>query len=401
MGNNDSFQQSFNEIFKTIETQTAGIMEGVAETFAGKAENLRDGTEFDPVSLPRDLYAHRTAQTEWWYYTGHLETTNGDRFGFEYVFFKRRTDLDKFSLVPLRILGNPIFFAHFAITDHRGRKFRYSHRKSANGVFDLPASMSEKHYHLRIGDWSIRESDGAHLLRASIGDDLTFEATLKPKKPVVLNGKDGLGVSFKDEGEASRYFAYTRMEMHGDLIRNGKPEHFTGSAWMDREFGTWHPTDNQKGWDWFSIQLNDNSELMCYQLRDEKGGVSPFSSGTFVQPDGSFSHLTNNDFIIEPTGTWESPQTIAIYPSGWIVSAPGRGLKLRVVPVIPDQELDTRGTTMIVYWEGACDVFDLEDNPVGRAYVELVGYDRSHDSPNLAYFLMGNSFDFPPKSIFG
>jgi len=68
-----------------------------------------------------------------------------------------------------------------------------------------------------------------------------------------------------------------------------------------------------------------------------------------------------------------------------------------------NQELDTRGTTMIVYWEGACEVRGKSDGAdvLGRAYVELVGYDRSHDSPNLAYFLMGNQFEFPSKSIFG
>src|SRR5690349_17973622 len=180
MGKEKTFSSNFNEILKTIETQTASFFEGVTESFVGQAETLRDGTEFNPVELPRDLYAHQNAQTEWWYYTGHLETTSGKHFGFEFVFFKRRTDLDKFSLVPLRLLGNPIYFAHFALTDHEDRKFRYAHRKSANGMLDLPASMSEQHYHLRLGDWTIRESNGSHILRASIGNNVTFEATLTP-----------------------------------------------------------------------------------------------------------------------------------------------------------------------------------------------------------------------------
>ncbi len=252
--------------------------------------------------------------------------------------------------------------------------------------------MSEKHYHLRLGDWTIRESNSAHILRASINHDLTFEATLKPTKPVVLNGKEGNGVSFKDEGEASRYFAYTRMEMDGDIIWNGETEHFTGSAWMDREFGTWTPTNNQKGWDWFSVQLENDTELMCYQLRNESGGVSPFSSGTFVDKNGDSTFLTNEDFKIEPTGFWESPQTKAIYPSSWKLRVPKLDLNLTVTPVIEDQELDTRGTTMIVYWEGACAVKGADKSTNGKAYVELVGYDRSHDAPNLAYFLMGNQF---------
>ena len=403
MGEPNTFQDSIQDLLKKAEQTAADFFEVVTDTFVGKADTLRDGTEHEPVSLPRDLAAHADVQTEWWYYTGHGETNAGKRFGFELVFFKRRTDLDKFSLVPLRLLGNPIYFAHFALTDIEDKKFRYAHRKSANGFFDLPASASEKHFHLRLGDWSLREAKDAHVLRATIGSDVIFEATLKPAKKPIMNGIARDGVSFKDEGEASRYFSYTRMEMEGDLILDGETEHFNGAAWMDREFGTWTPTENQKGWDWFSIQLSNETELMCYQLRNGAGGVSDFSSGTFVAKDGDSTPLGKADFTIEPTGFWKSPQTGATYPSGWNLKVPKFDLDLTVTPVMENQELDTRGTTMIVYWEGACEVKGKASGAdvLGRAYVELVGYDRSHDSPNLAYFLMGNQFEFPSKSIFG
>lgn len=396
-----TLQDTFQDFLKDFEVAAGDFFEGVADAFVGKAETLRDGTELDAVELPRDLAAHGGAQTEWWYYTGHGATDSGKRFGFELVFFKRRTDLDKFSLVPLRLLGNPIYFAHFAITDIDEKKFRYAHRKSSNGWFDPPASASEKHFHLRLGDWSLRESRGAHVLRAT-ANGVVFEASLNPAKNAVLNGRGKDGVSFKDEGQASRYFSYTRMEMEGDLVWNGQTEHFSGAAWMDREFGTWTPTERQKGWDWFSVQLDNDCELMCYQLRDGANNVSPFSSGTFVNENGDFEPLSHEDFTIEPTGYWKSPHTAAIYPSGWRLQAPKFGLDLTVTPVMQDQEIDSRGTTMIVYWEGACEVTGKagESDVNGRAYVELVGYDRSHDQPNLAYFLMGNSFEFPRKSIF-
>ena len=402
MGEQNTFQDSFQDILKKLESNATDFLEGVAEAFVGKAETLRDGTEFEPVSLPRDLAAHHNVQTEWWYYTGHGETVSGKKFGFELVFFKRRTDLDKFSLVPLRLFGNPIYFAHFALTDINDKNFRYAHRKSANGIFDQPASASEEHYHLRLGDWSVREANDAHVLRATIGGDVIFEATLKPTKKAVLNGIAKDGVSFKDEGQASRYFSYTRMEMEGDLIHNGETEHFHGSAWMDREFGTWTPTENQKGWDWFSIQLTNDTELMCYQIRNSAGGASNFSSGNFVDKNGDFTPLSHKDFEIEPTGYWKSPHTKATYPSGWKVRVPKFDLDLTIKPVMNNQELDTRGTTMIIYWEGACKVSGKANGQdvKGRAYIELVGYDRSHDSPNLAYFLMGNQFEFPAKSIF-
>ncbi len=395
MGAQDFLEQSFTSLFKTVDSASSRFLEGIAELVSGSADPLRDGTEFDAIVLPRDLFAHKNAQTEWWYYTGHAKSDSGRHFGFELVFFKRRTDLDKFGNVPLRLLGNPIYFAHFAVTEQETKSFRYSHRKSANGLLDDPASASEKHYHLRLGDWSVRESHGNHELRASIGNDLLFEASLKPVKPVVLNGKKKDGVSFKDEGQASRYFSYTRMELDGDITSNGETEHFTGSAWMDREFGTWTPTEKQKGWDWFSIQLDEGTDIMVYQLRDSRNNVSDYSAGVFVEKDGTYEHLPYPEFHVTPTGDWKSENSGATYPSGWNIEIPSRGVSLSVTPVVRNQELDTRGTTMIVYWEGACLVAgNVGGNDVtGNAYVELVGYDRSHENPNLAYFLFANRFE--------
>lgn len=381
-------------ILRSAEEAASGFFETLTDTLTGKAGDLRDGTEHDPVCLPRDLAAHPSAQTEWWYYTGHAVTDNGRELGFELVFFKRRTDMDKFSVVPVRLLGNPFYFAHFAVTDKTNRRFQFAHRKSANRQLDLTASASKEYFHLTLGDWSARLAHGNHVLRASIGSSVIFEASLIPSKEVVLNGDDG--VSFKDDGEASRYFSYTRMSLEGDISIDGQWEHITGTAWMDREFGTWAPTENQKGWDWFSIQLDDNSELMVYQLRNSSGERTKFSTGRFNASNGLITKLDFDEFTVEGTSKWKSPRSGAEYPSGWRVSAPKLGLELVIEPELPDQELDTRGTTMIVYWEGACKVTGtLNNNKVtGKAYVELVGYDRSHESPDLSRFLLGNYLEF-------
>src|SRR5918998_3655005 len=372
-------------LIESIEETTAGILDAFADAVVGEASTLRDGTEHRGVLLPRDLYAHREAQTEWWYYTGHLRTESGRQLGFELVFFKRRTDLDRFGVVPLRLIANPLYLAHFALTDETGRRFRYDHRKSANGPFDHPALTSARRFYLKLGDWTVREAHGLHLLHATLGDDLIFDAALSPQNPAVLNGHERAGVSFKDHGEASRYFSYTRMAAEGDLTWAGRTEHFTGTAWMDREFGTWKTTDGQKGWDWFSLQLDTGSELMVYHIRDRAGRPNPFSSGTFVDAEGDWTHLTREDFQLEVLDRWRSPHTGAVYPSRWRLRAPRFGVDVTVTPVLDDQELDTRGTTMIVYWEGACTIVGRHEgrDTRGRAYVELVGYDCSHLQPSL------------------
>jgi predicted secreted hydrolase len=332
-----------------------------------------------------------------------MQTLKGRRFGFELVFFKRRTDLDRFGVVPLRLIGNPLYLAHFAVTDESRKSFRYEHRKSTGGVFDMPARASEEKYYLRLGNWNVREAGGVHILRATLGSDLVFEAKLKSTKLPVLNGHEQVGVSFKDENEASRYFSFTRMEAEGRITWQGETEEFKGSAWMDREFGTWRTTDNQKGWDWFSLQLSTGAEVMVYHLRNSKGEPSPFSSGTYVDASGAWTHLNRADFLLEATDYWRSPHTEAIYPSGWRLHVPRFGVDVTIAPVMRDQELDTRGTTMIVYWEGACLVRGRHGNEEteGRAYAELVGYDRSHEQPSLGTFLFGNALERQWRSIFG
>ncbi len=390
-------------IVEPLEQFASVVLDKIADVVAGEASTLRDGTEHAGVELPRDLFAHKNAQTEWWYYTGHMRTTSGRRFGFELVFFKRRTDLDRFGVVPLRLIANPLYLAHFAITDEFSRKFRYEHRKSAGGLFDLPAHASETNLYLRLGNWTVREAGDEHLLRASLGDDLIFEARLRNTKPAALNGHEGAGVSFKDKGEASRYFSFTRMSAEGRITWHGRTEDFKGSAWMDREFGTWRTTENQKGWDWFSVQLDSGAEVMVYHLRNSAGVPSPFSSGTFVERDGRAAHLAREDFTLEPLGQWRSSRTGATYPSGWRLSVPRFRVDVEITPVLEDQELDTRGTTMIVYWEGACEVrgFHAGEPTTGRAYVELVGYDRSHEKPSITTFLFGEALGKQWRSIFG
>lgn len=384
--------QDFSSIASTFGRTAATALDTVADALLGKASTLRNGTEHKNVELPRDLYAHALAQTEWWYYTGHLRTETSKHTGFELVFFKRRTDLDRFGVVPLRLVANPLYLAHFALTEQESKRFRYEHRKTTNGGLDAPAHYSASSYYLKLGNWYAREAHGLHLLRASLKDGTLLELALKPVKPAILNGHASDGVSFKDHGEASRYFSYTRMTAEGTITIGKQVEKVVGTSWMDREFGTWTTTENQKGWDWFSFQFDDETELMVYHIRDEFDCPSSFSSGSFIDREGNRTHLAREDFELTPTGYWKSPATDAVYPSGWRVRVAKFEIDVTVTPVLKNQELDTRGTTMVIYWEGACVAEGTRgaNRLTGRAYVELVGYDRSHEKPSIASFLFGS-----------
>lgn len=377
----------YNQFFKPVEDIAASALNGIAELLGSTGSELRDPPSDGQVTLPDDLFSKADVQTEWWYYTGHCVSESGREFGFELVFFKRRTDRDKLGIFPMMALANPMYFAHFAISDVDAQTFRYEHIRSFNKPFDVPVSMSETTCDVRLGEWSLREVAGKHLLHATFEDGLVFDAVLDPNKPLVLNGDGGNGISRKKNG-ASNHFSFTRMIVSGQTSVNGELEKFTGRAWMDREFGSW----DQGNWDWFSIQFDDETELMIYQFRSESGDMNGDSTGTFVRQDGTCEYLERKGFEIYVTNTWTSERTGAEYPSRWHVRVKKLGIDITIEPLIADQELDTRGSTMIVYWEGVCKVSGTRGkNPIGgRAYVELVGYDVSHETAGIGDFLFGS-----------
>ena len=145
---------------------------------------------------------------------------------------------------------------------------------------------------------------------------------------------------------------------------------------MDHEFGTSFLEEGQVGWDWFSIQLEDGTDLMLFQLRRADGHIDSHSSGTWVNASGHATPLQMHDFKMIGSQLWQSNLSGAQYPTKWeIQSAPLR-LHLTVQPAVLNQELRTKESTGVNYWEGAVEVSGIrEGRPVkGRGYLEMTGY---------------------------
>jgi predicted secreted hydrolase len=379
-------QDLYDNFVKPIEYAAGIIVDGIAGLLGNGGDELRDPPSDGTVKLPDDLFSQPDVQTEWWYYTGHCGTASGREFGFELVFFKRRTDRDKIGIVPMNAVANPMYFAHFAISDITRGQFRYETLRSFDKPLDVPVTMSTTSCDVRLGPWSLREVAGKHILHAEFTDGSTFDAILEPQKPVVMNGEGGIT---KKKNGASKHFSYTRMKVTGQTVEDGVLETFDGTAWMDREYGSWE----QGNWDWFSIQFADETELMVYQFQDPNGEFNGQSTGTYIARDGACTYLTPSDFEIEAASSWTSPHTNAVYPAGWHLRVPRLEIDISIQPLIADQELDTRGSTMIVYWEGSCGVTGTkaDGDALGRAYVELVGYDMSHMQAGIGDFLFGGT----------
>ena len=201
-------------------------------------------------------------------------------------------------------------------------------------------------------------------------DGIALRLEISPLKPVVLNGEQGLSRKSAEPGNASYYYSITRLRAEGTLRLSGEDIPVAGTAWLDREWSTSMLAPYQAGWDWFSLQLADGSDLMYFQLRHQDGSTDPTSSGSLVSPEGTVMRLAREDVEVEVLDTWDSPAG-GRYPARWRLSIKPDGRTLEIRPVLADQELrhDAR------YWEGAVDITDGKTGkPVGRGYVELTGY---------------------------
>ena len=334
-------------------------------------------TVFPPVRFPDDEAPHDVL-AEWWYYTGHLrDLESGGELGFELVFFRG-----------VRGERPPGYAAHFAITDVERQRFVYDQRQdvalreaarvtaSALGNVRPPGIVAVAPagggFDLLLGGWSMRGVNGNDALRAEAAG-YAMDATLIARKPAALHfGSPPLLPGLVSFGPAgySYYYSRTRMELSGSITVDGRQRRVGGEAWMDHQWGDFLVLGGG-GWDWIAVTLDDGREVTISVIREDSGAVA-ISYGTLVDGAGRAHHLSPGSFDLRPTGSWVSTRTRITYPSGWRLAV--ADLDVILTPLLQDQELDTRASTGVIYWEGAVMVTNATGARVGKGYVELTGY---------------------------
>ena len=340
----------------------------------GSAAGFRRAKPDYSWDFPRDFGPHPEFQTEWWYYTGTLEAVQGQQFGYQLTFFRRGLKPpDQLASRESSWAADQVYMGHFALTDVESGSHT-SFERFSRGAAGLAGAESVP-FQVWLEDWSISGLDsGGYRLQAK-QDGMGVDLILEEQKGVVFHGEDGYSRKGPDPGNASYYFSQTRLEASGTVTAAGETFPVRGLSWMDHEFSTSALSPGQVGWDWFSIQLDQGTDLMVFQIRRSDGSVDPYSSGTLIDPEGKTEALSREDFQIQVQDTWRSPRSDAVYPSSWRVNLPGQDLILEIQPLLADQEMDVS----YIYWEGAVQVTGIyQGQPVsGLGYVELTGYAAS------------------------
>ncbi|MDZ7625723.1 MAG: lipocalin-like domain-containing protein [Ignavibacteriaceae bacterium] len=337
-------------------------------------EDFSKAVEKRKFIFPDDHGPHPTFRTEWWYFTGNLTSDDNRKFGYQFTIFRTALSKEK-SERNSEWNSNQIYMAHFAVTDIDGNEFYFDERFSREGNNLAGAQINP--FKVWVEDWQIIQTESRTTfefptisIRAKT-DKAEINFTLEAIKPFVLQGDEGLSQKGKQPGNASYYYSYTRLKTDGKIIIAGKEFNVKGFSWMDREWSTSALSEDQKGWDWFALQLDDNTEIMYYQMRKKDGTSDVFSKGVFVDEKGASQLIKKDDVVLEVTDYWESPDGEK-YPSGWNLQIPSKEIDLKITPAVKNQLMDVA----IRYWEGSVKIEGTKSNTDirGRGYVELTGY---------------------------
>lgn len=327
-------------------------------------------------SFPEDFGAHPEYLTEWWYYTGNVATEDGRRFGYQFTIFRRALTPPSENEIASNseFRTNQAYLAHFTISDIAEERFFHEERFSRGGA-GLAGATVDPRYRVWLEDWEILalddEADEVRIQAEAV--DFSLDVTLVARKPLTLQGANGLSPKSDEVGNASYYYSITRNATEGTIRIGDERFAVSGYSWKDHEFSTSALGANAQGWDWFGLIFDDNTEMMIGQIRLTDGGRETAFGGSITYADGTSEYLPSDAFTITPTDTWRSPRTDGVYPIAWdFVVQTGRGeLRFSAEALMDDQELSD---TDPIYWEGAVRV---TGDKTGYGYAELTGYVES------------------------
>lgn len=309
------------------------------------------------ISFPKDHGAHKNFRIEWWYFTANLKTKSMEHLGIQWTLFKNnlKPNLNK-KLSHL----NGFWMAHAAITTKNEHYFDERFAREGN----MQAGVSLDPFRAWIDNWSVEGDNNLEdIILESSGTDFSMSLRFSTEYKPVLQGDKGYSRK-SDRGAASHYYSQPFYKVKGWVIFDGEKHIVEGFGWLDREWSSSLLNENQVGWDWFSLHLDDGYKVMLFRVRDKTG--KDFVSGSWILKDGTKRTLSEKDIkFVEKAYTSVNGKKI---PTRWEIS-----LTLDYTFSITATALNTKSwmDTSFAYWEGP---IIINDDFVGVGYLEMTGY---------------------------
>jgi predicted secreted hydrolase len=337
-----------------------------AHGMTGRADVTRRALRF-----PADFGSHDDQRVEWWYITGALQAGRRTH-GFQITFF--RVQGEPAAASESRFAVRQLVFAHAAVTDMAAGRLRHDQRIARAGFGIAEAETGQTRLQLR--DWSLQrhEAGGRGVYRSRARSELAgfaFDLGLATTQPLLLQGDAGYSRKGPRPEQASCYYSEPQLEVDGTLTLAGRTEAVTGRAWLDHEWSDSVLDREAVGWDWIGMNLAEGGALTAFRVRRADGSPQ-WAGGSHRPAGGAVRSFGADEVAFTPLRSWTSPATRAVYPVEWRVDTPVGRFSVR--SRLDAQELDSRGSSGAVYWEGLSDLLDAQGRAAGRGYLEMTGY---------------------------
>lgn len=330
-----------------------------AQGFAGlgtEAEGFAVPTQGHQLSFPRDHGAHSDFRIEWWYLTANLKDEKGTDYGIQWTLFRS-------ALAPGEAPGwqSPqVWMGHAGLTS---ASEHFSAERLARGGIGQ-AGVNTRPFEAWVDDWAmVGTSDLSQLSITAKGEGFSYNLEAEAVGPLVLQGEQGYSVKSPD-GQASYYYSQPNYRMEGTLTLPSGPVTVSGNGWLDREWSSQPLSEEQSGWDWFSLRFDSGDKLMGFVLRGQDG-VEDFRSGTWISATGKVSPLKPGTFQAVPL-KWVEVAKRQV-PVLWQVDLPERKVSVKVRALNPQSWMNVS----FAYWEGPVTVSGSHS---GTGYLEMTGY---------------------------
>jgi predicted secreted hydrolase len=332
-----------------------------AQGFAGLGTEARD---YAPVTapaglqFPRDHAAHPAFRIEWWYLTANLTGPGGESYGVQWTLFRQATRPQP-EQEDAGWASPQIWMGHAALTT--SQKHYVAETFARGGIGQAGVALSP--FKAWIDNWEMAAAgDDLRDLRVMArGDTFAFDLRASTTARPVPQGAEGFSVKAAG-GEASYYYSQPFYSVEGVLEVEGQEVPVSGQAWLDREWSSQPLGEDQEGWDWFSLHLENGAKLMAFRLR---GACDPYVSGTWIAADGTPTPLGSDEIILTPLE--EAEVAGRQVPVAWRLEVPAYDLAVDTRPLNAQSWMDTA----FPYWEGPITVSGSQS---GRGYLEMTGY---------------------------
>lgn len=332
--------------------------------------------KYIPIVFPKDEQKHNHI-IEWWYFNGNLQSKDGQTFSYMNCLFAANP---KKVNIPFLKTGfiDQLFFSHYLLSNN---KSNFESRTNPLSIIDRNSFTKPLLWVNYDNSCLIEELSPFkyHIVNEFI--DLILESQ---KKPLLLNKSGFLDLDVK----TTYYYSLTSLKTRGIIKEKGKWIPVEGLSWMDHQWAQTPLTDDDK-WKWFSLQLDNNCEVICFVYGDKVKTCH----ASMIDEDNKIK-TTEKVEIIPGRTFYKNKETGNEYCLEYDIKIPSFNLELKTFPFKKDQEMIFE---TIKYWEGGIGVEGKMNGKKvkGKGFCELVTAERN----SLLKYVIGKAKENPIKNI--